>query len=136
MSKSKRKLKAWSTEEVDFLENNCGTMSVKKIAKKLKRSDTSVSQKMRKLGYTNASMQKMKEGKGQEKPLSRAEKLLLYEANNKLDETIKKSQQQTIDDAEEFLRQMKDDRDIIEVDIDGLLISFNKWTRKVKIKTR
>lgn len=134
MSKSKRKLKAWSTEEVDFLENNCGTMSVKRIAKKLKRTETSVSQKMRKLGYTKTSMQKVKEE--QEKPLTRAEKLLIFEANNKLDDTIKKSHQQTIDDAEEFLRQMKDDRDIIEVDIDGLLISFNKWTRKVKIKTR
>jgi predicted transcriptional regulator len=134
MSKSKRKLKAWSIEEVDFLENNCGTMSVKRIAKKLKRTETSVSQKMRKLGYTKTSMQKVKEE--QEKPLTRAEKLLIFEANNKLDDTIKKSHQQTIDDAEEFLRQMKDDRDVIEVDIDGLLISFNKWTRKVKIKTR
>ena len=132
--KLKRKLKAWSTEEVDFLENNCGAMSAAKIAKKLKRSKSSVAQKMSKLGYTKASMKKMKEE--EEKPLSRAEKLLMFEANSKLDETIKKSHQQTIDDAEEFLRQMKDDRDIIEVDIDGLLISFNKWTRKVKIKTR
>tara|TARA_R110002012_G_scaffold4382_1_gene20142 strand:+ start:645 stop:1052 length:408 start_codon:yes stop_codon:yes gene_type:complete len=132
--KFKRKLKAWSTEEVDFLENNCGTMSADRIAKKLKRSKSSVAQKMSKLGYTKDSMKKMKEE--EEKPLTRAEKLLMYEADKKVEGIINKSRQQTIDDAEEFLRQMKDDRDIIEVDIDGLLISFNKWTRKVKIKTR
>lgn len=132
--KLKRKVKAWSTEEVDFLENNCGTMSTAKIAKKLKRSKCSVTQKMSKLGYTKASMQKMKEE--EEKPLTRAEKLMMYEANNKLGLTINKARQQSIDDAEEMIRQMKDDRDIIEIDIDGLLISYDKWTRKVKIKTR
>ena len=60
MKKNKRKIKAWSVEDVDFLENNCH-MSVEQLSKKLKRSKASVSQKMNKLGYTKSRLLELKE---------------------------------------------------------------------------
>jgi len=158
MSKIKRKLKAWSTEEVDFLKNNCH-ISIKRIAKKLKRSESSVSQKMRKLGCIKSIIptKKMtpceigsieminlmghigesdvKEECDTEKTLTNGEKRILHQANEALGIDYKKTHQKNIDECEDIIKEMKGDREVIEVDIEGLIISYNKWTRKIKIKT-